>query len=36
MEINKIYNESNLETIAKMPDNFIDLAVLSLSLFLNT
>ena len=29
MEINKIYNESNLETIAKMPDNFIDLVVTS-------
>jgi len=24
MEINKIYNEDNLETMAKMPDNFID------------
>ena len=29
MEINKIYNESNLETMAKMPDNFIDLTVTS-------
>jgi len=27
MEINKIYNESNLETMARMPDNFIDLTV---------
>lgn len=29
MEINKIYNESNLETMARMPDNFIDLTVTS-------
>ena len=29
MEINKIYCESNLETMAKMPDNFVDLVVTS-------
>jgi len=29
MEINKIYNENCLETMAKMPDNFIDLIVTS-------
>jgi site-specific DNA-methyltransferase (adenine-specific) len=29
MELNKIYNESNLETMAKMPDCFIDLTVTS-------
>jgi len=29
MEINKIYCENNLETMAKMPDNFIDLTVTS-------
>jgi len=29
IELNKIYNESNLETMAKMPDNFIDLVVTS-------
>ena len=29
METNKIYNESNLETMAKMPDCFIDLTVTS-------
>ena len=29
MEINKNYNESNIDTMAKMPDNFIDLAVTS-------
>lgn len=29
MEINRIYNESNLETMAKMPDNFVDLTVTS-------
>ena len=29
MEINKIYNESCLETMAKMPDNLIDLTVTS-------
>lgn len=29
MELNKIYNESNLDTMAKMPDNFIDLTVTS-------
>lgn len=29
IEINKNYNESNLETMAKMPDNFVDLTVTS-------
>lgn len=29
MELNKIYDESNLETMARMPDNFIDLTVTS-------
>ena len=29
MEINKIYCESNLDTMAKMPDNFVDLVVTS-------
>lgn len=29
MELNKIYNESNLDTMAMMPDNFIDLTVTS-------
>lgn len=29
MEINKIYNESNIETMARMPDCFIDLTVTS-------
>ena len=29
MEINKIYNEDNLETMAKMPNNFIDLIITS-------
>ena len=29
MEINKIYNENNLETMAKMPDSFVDLVVTS-------
>jgi len=29
MEINKIYNESNLDTMAKMPDCFIDLTITS-------
>lgn len=29
MELNKIYNESNLDTMARMPDNFIDLTVTS-------
>lgn len=29
MKINKIYNESNLETMANMPDEFIDLTVTS-------
>ena len=29
MEINKIYCESNLETMAKMPNNFVDLVVTS-------
>ena len=28
-ELNKCYNESNLVTMAKMPDNFIDLTVTS-------
>jgi site-specific DNA-methyltransferase (adenine-specific) len=28
-ELNKIYNESNLETMSRMPDNFIDLTVTS-------
>lgn len=28
-EINKIYQESNLDTMAKMPDNFLDLTVTS-------
>lgn len=31
MEINKIYNENCLDTMAKMPDNFIDLTVLGLA-----
>ena len=29
MELNKIYCESNLDTMARMPDNFIDLTVTS-------
>ena len=29
METNKIYNENCLDTMAKMPDNFIDLTVTS-------
>ena len=29
MEINKIYNESNLETMAKMPDGFVDVIITS-------
>ena len=29
MEVNKIYNESNLDTMAKMPDCFVDLVVTS-------
>ena len=29
LELNKIYCESNLDTMAKMPDNFIDLTVTS-------
>ena len=29
MEINKIYNEDNLETMAKMPNDFIDLIITS-------
>ena len=29
IEINKIYNENCLETMAKMPDNFIDLTITS-------
>ena len=29
MELNKIYCESNLETMARMPDNYIDLVVTS-------
>jgi len=29
LEINKIYNESNLKTMSKMPDNFVDIVVTS-------
>ena len=29
MEINKIYNEDCLDTMAKMPDDFVDLTVTS-------
>jgi DNA modification methylase len=29
METNKIYNEDNLETMAKMPNDFIDLIITS-------
>ena len=27
MELNKIYNEDNIETMARMPDGYIDLTV---------
>ena len=36
MEINKIYLESNLETLAKMPDNFIDYVLTSPPYNVNT
>ena len=36
MEINKIYNENCLDTMAKMPDNFIDLTVTSPAILQNT
>ena len=29
MKVNKIYNESNLDTMSRMPDNFVDLVVTS-------
>ena len=29
LELNKIYNESNLDTMKRMPDNFVDLTVAS-------
>ena len=29
METNKIFNEDNLETMAKMPNDFIDLIITS-------
>lgn len=29
MELNKIYNESNLDTMARMPDNFVDCVITS-------
>lgn len=29
MEINKCYNENCLDTMARMPDNFVDLTVTS-------
>jgi DNA modification methylase len=29
MELNKIYNESNLETMGRMPEGFVDLVVTS-------
>jgi len=29
LELNKIYNESNLDTMKRMPDNFVDLTVTS-------
>lgn len=29
IELNKIYNESNIETMARMPDSFIDLTITS-------
>lgn len=36
MEINKIYCESNLETMAKMPDNFVDYVLTSPPYNVNT
>ena len=29
LELNKIYNESDLDTMKRMPDNFVDLTVTS-------
>ena len=29
LELGKIYNESNLDTMKRMPDNFVDLIVTS-------
>ena len=29
MEINKIYNESNLDTMSRMEDNFVDMVITS-------
>lgn len=29
LELNKIYNESNLETMARMPDDFVDITITS-------
>jgi len=29
MDVNKIYNENCLDTMSRMPDNFIDLTVTS-------
>ena len=29
MDLNRIYKESNVDTMARMPDNFIDLTVTS-------
>lgn len=29
LEVNKIYNQDCLETMAKMPDNFVDLTLTS-------
>jgi len=29
MELNKIYNEDCLETMARMPDNFVDVIITS-------
>ena len=29
LEMNRIYNESNLDTMKRMPDNFVDLTVTS-------
>ena len=29
LELNKIYNENCLDTMARMPDNFVDLVVTS-------
>lgn len=29
MELNKIYNESNIDTMKRMPDGFVDLVVTS-------